>query len=223
MTDPDSPPDFDREFWQQHWRDRPGGPGSVATNPPNPHLVREVAELSPGTALDAGCGAGAEATWLAAAGWRVTAVDISGEALARAAERASGRTAPGTVAWEVADLATWTPSTRFDLVTTHYAHAAIPQLDLYGRLVEWVAPGGTLLVVAHRHRHGTGHGHGHASEGPNPPPEASVTAASVVARLDPADWEVTTALEPDRTLPAGDGREVTLHDVVVRATRRTRS
>ena len=42
----------------------------------------------PGTALDAGCGEGAEATWLASRGWDVTAADISAEALARAAARA---------------------------------------------------------------------------------------------------------------------------------------
>ena len=50
-----------------------------------------LSELTPGTALDAGCGAGAEAIWLAAAGWQVTAADISSQSLARAAERARRR------------------------------------------------------------------------------------------------------------------------------------
>ncbi|WP_143263151.1 class I SAM-dependent methyltransferase, partial [Amycolatopsis pretoriensis] len=107
--------DFDQPYWDQHWR-RARHHGTA----PNPHLVREVAGLRPGTALDAGCGRGAEAGWLAARGWAVTAVDISVEAFTQAAAN--------TVAWVRADLTTWTPGTRFDLVTTHYAHPAMPQL-----------------------------------------------------------------------------------------------
>ena len=51
--------------------------------------------------------------------------------------------------WVEADLGVWDPGTRFDLVTTHYAHPAMPQLDFYERIAGWVAPGGTLLVVGH--------------------------------------------------------------------------
>ncbi|MEK8108387.1 class I SAM-dependent methyltransferase [Micromonospora sp. M12] len=72
--------------------------------------------------MDAGCGTGAEAIWLASHGWQVTAVDISSEALARAAVRAEGSAVSDRVRWVEADLTTWAPKTRFDLVTTHYAH-----------------------------------------------------------------------------------------------------
>ncbi len=192
---------FDKEYWEEHWR-RDG-----AGSPPNPHLVREVGELVPGTALDAGCGEGAEAIWLASRGWQVTAADISSAVLARAAERGT----PERLRWVEADLSTWDPGTRFDLVTTHYAHPAMPQLEFYDRVAEWVAPGGTLLIVGHLHTHG-GHGHGH-----HPPAEASATAAAITTRLDEADWEVVTAEEGQRILP---GRDVPLDDVVVRATRR---
>ncbi|WP_433008233.1 class I SAM-dependent methyltransferase [Kribbella sp. CA-294648] len=220
---------FDREYWEQHWTG--GGRGPLSTNPPNPYLSREVGDLVPGTALDAGCGEGAEATWLASNGWQVTAADISREALARAAtreaasgaaehaadhgaaERAAERGSAGRVQWVEADLSVWEPGTQYDLVMTHYAHPAMPQLEFYDRLATWVAPGGTLLIVGHLHTHATGHGHDH-----HPPAEATATAAAITARLNPAEWEVVTAEEQQRTLSGI--RELTLHDVIVRATRR---
>ena len=209
---------FDKDYWEQHWQGRPGGAGSMGTNPPNPYLDREVIGLVPGTALDAGCGAGAEAIWLASHGWQVTAADISSEALARAADRAATSGVAERVQWVEADLSVWNPGTQFDLVTTHYAHPEIPQLEFYDRIAAWVAPRGTLLIVGHLHTHsgpGDDHGHGH-----QPPAEASATAAAVAARLDDTDWEIVTAEEPHRTLSGDGGREVTLQDVVVRATRR---
>jgi hypothetical protein len=94
----------------------------------------------------------------------------------------------------------------------------MPQLEFYDRIAGWVAPGGTLLIVGHLHTHGSAtHRHGHDD---GPPAEASVTAAAVTVRLDGGAWDVVTAEEAERTLTAPDGREVTLQDVVVRATRR---
>lgn len=206
---------FDKEYWEQHWQGSDAGPGSMSDSPPHPYLAAETGGLVPGTALDAGCGAGAEALWLAANGWQVTAADISAEALTRAAERATAFEVADRVRWVEADLSVWEPGTRFDLVTTHYAHPAIPQLEFYDRLGSWVAPGGTLLIVGHLDAHDTSHeGHQHS------PSEASVTAAAVTARLDASGWEVVTAEEPLRSVTRPGGRTVQLHDVVVRATRR---
>jgi SAM-dependent methyltransferase len=212
------PPTFDREYWDQHWQHGAAdGPGSMSTNPPNPYLARETGDLTPGTALDAGCGAGAEAIWLARAGWHVTAADISSEALARAATRAAESDVDDRLTWVEADLSVWEPSTRFDLVTTHYAHPSTPQLDFYERIASWVAPGGTVLIVGHLHTHDSvgAHGHGH-----QPPAEASATAAAVTARLDAAEWDIVTAEEAHRSLPGPGGTAVPLDDVIVRATRR---
>ena len=212
--------EFDKDFWDEHWAQTPGPEGTGGNTPANPHLQRETRDLVAGTALDAGCGEGAEAIWLASAGWQVTAADISTEVLARAAARAERGGVAGAVQWTEADLSTWTPDTQYSLVTTHYAHPAMPQLEFYDRISEWVAPGGTLLIVAHRRTaDGAGHGHGHG-HGDQPPAEASVTADSVTARLDDETWEVVTADEPDRSLTNGAGQPVTLQDVVVRATRR---
>ncbi|HWD06225.1 MAG TPA: class I SAM-dependent methyltransferase [Amycolatopsis sp.] len=184
--------EFDKDYWERHWRQRSGG---VAD--PNPHVVRETAELVAGTALDAGCGAGTEARWLARRGWQVTAADISAAALARA-------NGAEDVRWVEADLATWDPGRTFDLVLTCYAHPAMPQLRFYDRLAGWVAPGGTLLIVGHR-------------SGDQHPEEATATASAVAARLDSATWTIVTAEEPSRTVHGGPAGK--LHDVVVRATR----
>ncbi|WP_247661969.1 bifunctional 2-polyprenyl-6-hydroxyphenol methylase/3-demethylubiquinol 3-O-methyltransferase UbiG [Micromonospora sp. U21] len=206
---------FDKDYWERHWHQaHRDGPAAVAGSAPHPYLARETGSLVPGTALDAGCGAGAEAIWLASHGWHVTAVDIAPEVLARAAEAATNSGMFERVQWVEADLTVWDPGTRFDLVTTHYAHPAIPQLAFYDRISGWVAPGGTLLIVGHLHTSGaTGHGH-------HPPAEASVTLADITAGLDNTTWEITTAEEHVRTVTGPGGQAVPLHDVVVRATRR---
>jgi SAM-dependent methyltransferase len=218
---------FDQSCWEERWqRDRADGPAAMAVSPPNPHLVEGVGGLAPGTALDAGCGAGAEAIWLASRGWQVTGADIAAGALSHAAERAAAVGVGDRVRWVRADLTTWEPGTTYDLVTTHYAHAAMPQLELYDRLASWVRPGGTLLIVGHLHRdvgedHGHDHGHDH-QQGlghPEPPASASVTADAITARLDPSVWDVVTAAESQRDLAGGGGRATTLHEVVVRAIR----
>ncbi|RLP93367.1 bifunctional 2-polyprenyl-6-hydroxyphenol methylase/3-demethylubiquinol 3-O-methyltransferase UbiG [Micromonospora sp. CV4] len=209
---------FDRDYWDRIW----GGDraAAMAAGQPNPHLIREVGDLAPGTALDAGCGAGAEAIWLATRGWQVTAADISAAALAHAAERAVAGGVAERVRWVEADLSTWQPDTRYDLVTTHYAHPAMPQLDFYDRIASWVAPGGTLLIVGHLDHQGTVAGHGHGGGETEPPSSASVTAADITARLDPLVWEVVTAQESQRAVGGHAGHTVAIHDVVVTASRR---
>lgn len=205
---------FDRDYWDQHWQADPAGaPPAMAVSPPNPHLVREIDDLEPGTALEAGCGAGAEVMWLASRGWHVTGVDIAHEALARAAERADVSGVADQVHWVHADLTAWEPGTTYDLVTTHYAHPAMPQLEFYDRIATWVAPGGTLLIVGHLHGQGNG--------GDEPPPaSASATVPEITTRLDPTVWDVVTAEDSNRTLSSRGRSAVTLHDVVVRAKRR---
>lgn len=71
-------PMFDRDSWERRWEQAlREHPDKVSSRPPNEYLLAEIGDLRPGLALDAGCGHGAETIWLAAAGWRVTAVDFS--------------------------------------------------------------------------------------------------------------------------------------------------
>lgn len=218
-------PRFERDYWEQHWDDSHTAAGGPDASVANPHLIRETAGLVPSTALDAGCGTGGEAIWMAARGWQVTGADISANALEQAAVRATSAGVSDRVTWVEADLTTWKPEVLFGLVVTNYAHPSIPQLAFYDRISHWVAPGGTLLMVGHLHdddpdtgghEHGDAHDHGH---GDPPPAEATVTLADIRDRLDPADWRIDTAERLARILTGPGGQAVPLRDVIVRATR----
>jgi SAM-dependent methyltransferase len=68
--------DDDRTRWDDRYRHR------TAPGPARSVLVDAAPVLPPaGRALDLACGPGAEAVWLAARGWQVDAVDVSGAAL----------------------------------------------------------------------------------------------------------------------------------------------
>lgn len=198
---------FDKTFWESHWNHDPAG--ERQSLPANPYLETELAGLTPGTALDAGSGQGAEAIWLAAHGWNVTGADISAHAISQAQARAAAEGIE--VNWVEADLSTWQPDQTYDLVTTFYAHPEIPQLEFYDRIAEWVRPGGTLLIVGHLHTESTHH---HRT-----PEHASARAASVAERLTASGWRVETAEERDRLIQDPLGRTIPIADFIVRATR----
>ena len=207
---------FDKDFWEEHWRQRTTGSG-MEGSPPNPYLVRGTGSLTPGTALDAGCGAGAEAIWLASQGWQVTAADISADALQRASRRATDGGVSQQVQWVEADLTVWSPDTQYDLVTTHYAHPAMPQLAFYKRISNWVAPGGTLLIVGHQQHHGAappcrsdGRGGGHRRRYWTPPrgrssPRKNTTAHSPAARTTRAPLATRASCGMSSSRPFGGG------------------
>lgn len=204
----DRPEEFGAAYWQERYRSGEGTGRSDAS----PSLVAEADGLAAGTALDAGCGRGADAIWLGARGWRVTAVDVSADALgyAQQAVREAGAGVAERIEWVRADLTDWEPGVPFDLVTSHYVHAPGPAEDLFGRLASWVAPGGTLLVVGHD----GGHGHGHAH-----PAGAQVQVSQVTAALAEGAWEVLVAESRTHTVRRPGVDATTLHDVVVRARR----
>ena len=145
---------FDRRSWEERWAQvLRESPERVSSRPPNAHLLTEIAGLQPGLALDAGCGHGSEAIWLATSRWRVTAVDFSATALdhGRSTAAAVGADVAGRISWVEGDLGSWAPEHgRFDLVSCLYVHVAGSVVELVRRLAAGVAPGGTLLLVGHR-------------------------------------------------------------------------
>ena len=207
-------PVFDRAYWE----DRYGQPGRAWSGRPNAALVAEVAQLAPGRALDVGSGEGGDALWLASRGWQVTGVDISQNALDKAAALARERedVDPARLTWQQADLTGWSPTrTSFDLVTAHFMH--LPLVDrerLFPALADAVAPGGTLLVVGHDADALPGGAGRHGDPG------MLFTVDEVVGRLSPDAWGVEVAEVRPRDMTGPDGDVWHVADVVVRATRR---
>jgi SAM-dependent methyltransferase len=199
---------FSREYW-----DRRYAGDQVWSGAPNPHLVTYASRLRPGTALDFGCGEGADAIWLAQQGWQVTAIDISPVALEGVADRAERLGFELTC--QQADALEWSAGGTYDLVSAQFMH--LPRqssVRLHRELAASVAPGGTLLIVGH-HPADVRHA-----------PEGAVfddirfTAEEVAATLDPADWEPIDALRPEREWIDRDGRPAVAVDAVLRAVRR---
>jgi 2-polyprenyl-3-methyl-5-hydroxy-6-metoxy-1,4-benzoquinol methylase len=138
-------------FEPDGWEERYSGPGQVWSGSPNAQLVAEVSRLTPGTALDVGCGEGGDVIWLAQQGWTVTGADFSANGLARAARHAEEAGVAQRTDWWQVDARHFDAGGRtWDLVTTHFLHPRGGQMvDVVRRLVTAVAPGGHLLVVAH--------------------------------------------------------------------------
>lgn len=208
---------FDEEFWDERY----GGKGSVWSGNPNPQLVAETARLNitstaaRKSALDVGCGEGADSVWLAEQGWQVTGVDISSVALRRARDHAATLPLAGSIAWEHHDLLLWTPqASSFDLVNAQFMH--LPRNDrerVYHHLAAAVALDGTLLIV--------GHSASDALAGAHRPdnPELFFTASEAAAKLEPARWRVEVAESRPRLDKGHDGASITVHDEVMRAVR----
>ena len=204
----------DRESYDELYRAAP----AVWSGRPNGQLVVEAGDLPPGRALDAGCGEGGDALWLADRGWRVTAVDFSPVALERGAAQAAVRHLGDRIEWLPADLGTWAPPEGgFDLVTAHYLHGSwSDRTAMFRRLAAAVAPGGTLLVVGHLHGEGWGSGRHHAHDA-----GVLYTAEDVAAVLDPGEWRDIRTETRDRDAGAAARTGNPVPDSVLVARRRT--
>jgi SAM-dependent methyltransferase/quercetin dioxygenase-like cupin family protein len=205
---------MDEAFWDERY----GSASALWSGQPNPQLVAEVTDLAPGRALDVGSGEGADAIWLAERGWHVTALDISGVALARGAAHAveAGPEVARRITWQHADLTRWVPdAARYELVSAQFMH---PPSDLrnalFRQLADSVAPGGFLLIVGH-------HPADLQFTTMRPQlPELFYTGADIAALLDPADWEIVVSAARERSVTDPDGHPVIVQDAVLRAQRR---
>ncbi|MEU3744371.1 MULTISPECIES: class I SAM-dependent methyltransferase [Streptomyces] len=197
-----------RAEWDNRYADRQ----QLWSGQPNGALVAGVAGLTPGRVLDVGCGEGADAVWLARGGWDVTALEVSGVALERAAGHA--RDAGVDVRWVHATLteAGLAPAS-FDLVSAQYpALLRTPEASAERALLAAVAPGGVLLLVHH-----AGMDTQQADDGGFDP--ADYVWPSMVAALLTDDWVVEVDEQRPRVVPDGGAGAHHTDDVVLRARR----
>lgn len=193
------------------WDERYAESNRIWSSLPNGTVVTELAGVTPGRALDVGCGEGADSVWLAGRGWDVTGLDVSSVALGRAAMHA--REAGVEVDWIPAGLLEADLGTGvFDLVSAQYpALRTTATREAERALLDAVAPGGLLLVVHHADVDvDTAKAHGFD-------PADYVTPADVCALLDD-DWTIEVDERRARHVTGGAGAGHT-HDLVLRATR----
>lgn len=198
---------------EAEWDARYADKEQMWSGQPNGALVVEVAGLTPGRALDVGCGEGADAVWLARAGWEVTGLDVSGVALDRAAGHAND--AGVAIRWVHAGLveAGLFPSS-FDLVTAHYpVLRRTPDNAAEGALLSAVAPDGVLLFVHHAGMD-TNHDHGNSFD------PADFVWPPMIAALLNDDWEIERNEQRARVAPESGAGAQAVDDIVLRARRR---
>jgi len=135
--------DADREKWERRYA---GRDHAARTHPT--HLLTDwlprLHRPDGARALDLACGAGRNAVYLAAEGYRVDAMDISAAALERGAARA--RDMGVEVDWINVDLdSAALAADQYDLVVV----ARYVNRDLTGALVESLRDGGHLIYEQH--------------------------------------------------------------------------
>jgi SAM-dependent methyltransferase len=216
---------------QAHWDKRYSEQDQMWSGKPNGTLVTEVAGLTPGRVLDIGCGEGADAIWLAGNGWDVTALEVSGVALERAARHAAD--AGVTVHWVHAGMVEAAlPPASFDLVSAQYpVLPRTPDAVAEKAVLDAVAPGGVLLFVhhadmEHRHEHGhdrggDAHDHGHDGDSTDEKPfdPADYVWPANLAAVLGDEWVVEVDERRPRVAPESGAGAGHTDDLVLRARR----
>ncbi|MEO5835035.1 MAG: class I SAM-dependent methyltransferase [Nakamurella sp.] len=197
---------------QAQWDTRYADRDKLWSGNPNGALLTEVSGLTPGRALDVGCGEGADALWLVGKGWEVTALEVSGVALTRAAAHA--RDAGVAVRWVHAGLAeAQLPPGSFDLVSAMYPALRRTHDGAAERaMLAAVAPGGVLLLVHHAGMET------HEAHDDGFDPTDYVWPSMVAALLD-EDWDVEVDELRERVVPEGGAGTHHADDIVLRARR----
>ncbi|MEU0495776.1 class I SAM-dependent methyltransferase [Mycobacterium sp. NPDC006124] len=201
-----------RKFWDSHYAERE----RIWSGRVNAQLPGILAGVTPGHALDLGCGEGGDAVWLAENGWQVTAVDVADTAIGRAEAAAEARGVRDRIAFERHDLSDSFPEGTFDLISAQFLHSTVrlERPQILRRAAAAVTVGGLLVVVDHA----------------APPPFSKKvphdhpfpTPAEVLAELDLPDehWDRVRVEVVEREGTDPDGQPFTWRDNVMVLRRR---
>jgi SAM-dependent methyltransferase len=197
---------------REQWNERYAADELIWTATPNRFLVEQVADIPVGAALDVACGEGRNAVWLATQGWKTTGLDFSAVGLKKANDLA--RANDVDVDFIEADVLTWKPPPRqFDLIVLAYVQLpALERCKIHQQLIEGLAFGGTLLVIAHA-TDNLLNGYG----GPQDP-QYLFSSDDVVDDLADYGMIIDLATEMNRPVETDRGSRIAI-DVVVRARR----
>src|SRR5688572_8627404 len=113
---------------------------------PSPFLKKAIdGRNQPGRALDLGCGAGVFSVYMAKAGYQVTGLDFIPKALDLAKALASENTVD--VNWVQADLLSWNPDMKFDIILdSGCLHTISDSKGFKKKINQWLAPDGDFIL-----------------------------------------------------------------------------
>jgi len=117
------------------------------TNVSPPELLRVIATVKPGNALDIGCGTATNAITLAKNGWMVTGIDFIRRPIELGREKA--RSAGVKVSLSVADVTTLVLDEKFDLILDMgcFHNLSRSGRDQYTQSIsEWLSKDGLFLL-----------------------------------------------------------------------------
>ena len=226
-------------YWEALYGESPRWSGNV-----NAILAQVAEDILPGTALDLGCGEGADVLWLAHRGWHAVGVDIAQGAIIRARATAEAtQLEEGRAQFLRSDLSVLTQERRpeeltgpFELVTASYFQSpvALDRQRILQAAAALVSRSGHLLLTSHAAAPSwadpeawqphddepghAGHDHTHADHqhADFPTPQDELTMLS----LDPHEWETIRAEVVTRDTTAPDGSPGQLDDTIVLLRRR---
>lgn len=198
---------MDATAWDERYADQE----LVWSKGPNVFVAEHASGLPPGRALDLAGGEGRNAIWLARQGWTVELVDFSRVALDKAAALADH--AGVGLELTLGDVTAPPACEPADLVVLAYLQLPPEASRAAVRsAAALVAPGGTLLIVAHAKRNVT--------EGVGGPPDPEVNRSLDELRDDLAGTglDIEEAREVTRPVATDAGTREAI-DVLVRARR----
>ena len=130
-----------QKFWNEYYKNT-----NLPWAKPDAGFVAEAKHLPTGSALELGCGEGADSIWLAKRNWEVTAVDFAPAAIENLTQAA--QTQGVNIKGRVADVTTYQSDKKYDLVFMCYIHLLRDERhQMLNCATELLTPGGILVYL----------------------------------------------------------------------------